>query len=100
MTLDGIAPTLGNAEAAIALVKKMAKVEGCGEWLAQGVAAIAERYPGSQAICHACQGAWKCLPTTPMLPKVLRWLMPSLSAAPATCVGRRWVSCLPGRPTL
>lgn len=43
--LDGISPTWGNAEAAIALMEKMAKVEGCGEWLAQGVAAIAERYP-------------------------------------------------------
>jgi aldehyde:ferredoxin oxidoreductase len=45
-TLDGISPSWGNAEAAIALVEKMARSEGCGEWLAQGVAAIAD----------ACQG--------------------------------------------
>jgi aldehyde:ferredoxin oxidoreductase len=43
--LDGIEPTFGNADAAIALVEKMAKVEGCGEWLAQGVASISERFP-------------------------------------------------------
>jgi aldehyde:ferredoxin oxidoreductase len=43
--LDGISPTWGNAEAAIALMEKMAKMEDCGEWLVQGVAAIAERYP-------------------------------------------------------
>ena len=42
--LDGIKPYWGDAEAAIALMEKMAQVEGCGEWLAQGVAAIAARY--------------------------------------------------------
>ena len=43
--LDGIAPRFGDAAAALALVEKMAKVEGCGEWLAQGVASIVEMYP-------------------------------------------------------
>jgi aldehyde:ferredoxin oxidoreductase len=42
--LDGIKPYWGDAEAAIALISKMAQVEGCGEWLAQGVAAIVGRY--------------------------------------------------------
>lgn len=43
--LDGIEPQFGDVAAALALVEKMAKVEGCGEWLAQGVAAIVEMYP-------------------------------------------------------
>lgn len=43
--LDGIEPRFGDAGAALALMEKMARVEGCGEWLCQGVAAIAERYP-------------------------------------------------------
>jgi aldehyde:ferredoxin oxidoreductase len=47
-TLDGISPSYGNAGAAIALVDKMASGEGCGKWLAQGVAAIAERYPAAK----------------------------------------------------
>jgi len=52
--LDGIAPAWGDSEAALALVEKMARVEGCGEWLAQGVAAIAERYPeGKPFAMHA-----------------------------------------------
>ena len=54
--LDGIAPTFGNAEAAIALVEKMAKVEGCGEWLTQGVAAIAERYPEAKPFAMHVKG--------------------------------------------
>jgi aldehyde:ferredoxin oxidoreductase len=43
--LDGIEPRFGDVHAALALVEKMAKVEGCGEWLAQGVASIAEKFP-------------------------------------------------------
>jgi aldehyde:ferredoxin oxidoreductase len=43
--LDGIEPRFGDAEAALALMEKMARVEGCGEWLSQGVAAITRRYP-------------------------------------------------------
>jgi aldehyde:ferredoxin oxidoreductase len=54
--LDGISPTWGNAEAAIALVEKMAKVEGCGEWLAQGVAVIAERYPAAKPFAMHVKG--------------------------------------------
>jgi len=48
-TLDGISPNWGNAEAAIALVEKMASGKGCGKWLAQGVATIAGSYPDSKA---------------------------------------------------
>jgi len=54
--LDGIAPTFGDAEAAIALVEKMAKVEDCGEWLAQGVAAIAECYPEAKPFAMHIKG--------------------------------------------
>lgn len=54
--LDGIAPVWGDAEAAIALVEKMGKVEGCGEWLAQGVAAIAEDYPASKPFAMHVKG--------------------------------------------
>jgi aldehyde:ferredoxin oxidoreductase len=43
--LDGIEPRFGDCAAALALIEKMAKVEGCGEWLDQGVAKIAESYP-------------------------------------------------------
>lgn len=43
--LDGIEPRFGDADAALALIEKMARVKGCGEWLSQGVAAIAGRYP-------------------------------------------------------
>jgi aldehyde:ferredoxin oxidoreductase len=46
--LDGISPVWGDAEAAIALVDKMARGEGCGEWLAQGVASIADLYPAAR----------------------------------------------------
>ncbi len=45
--LDGIEPRWGDARAALALVEKIALVEGCGEWLSEGVARIVERYPGS-----------------------------------------------------
>ncbi len=31
--LDGIEPRFGDCQAAVALIEKMAKVEGCGEWL-------------------------------------------------------------------
>jgi aldehyde:ferredoxin oxidoreductase len=54
--LDGISPTWGNAEAALAMVEKMVKVEGCGEWLAQGVAAIAERYPEAKPFAMQVKG--------------------------------------------
>jgi aldehyde:ferredoxin oxidoreductase len=54
--LDGISPNWGNAEAAIALVEKMANSEGCGKWLAQGVADIAERYPATKAFAMHVKG--------------------------------------------
>jgi aldehyde:ferredoxin oxidoreductase len=54
--LDGIQPRFGDVEAALSLVEKMAKVEGCGEWLAQGVAAIAERYLEAQPFAMHVKG--------------------------------------------
>jgi aldehyde:ferredoxin oxidoreductase len=54
--LDGISPTWGNASAAIALVEKMGRSEGCGEWLAQGVAAIARSYPAAKAFAMHVKG--------------------------------------------
>jgi aldehyde:ferredoxin oxidoreductase len=55
-TLDGISPTWGNAGAAIALVEKMTSGEGCGEWLSQGVAAIAERHPEAKPFAMHVKG--------------------------------------------
>ena len=54
--LDGIEPRFGVAEAALALVEKMARVEGCGEWLSQGVAVIAERYPDANDFAMHVKG--------------------------------------------
>jgi aldehyde:ferredoxin oxidoreductase len=54
--LDGIEPRWGHCPSAHALAEKMGKMEGCGEWLSQGVAAIARRYPGSQAFAMHTKG--------------------------------------------
>jgi aldehyde:ferredoxin oxidoreductase len=54
--LDGISPRFGDGESALALAEKMARVEGCGEWLAQGVACIAERYPQAQPFAMHVKG--------------------------------------------
>jgi aldehyde:ferredoxin oxidoreductase len=54
--LDGISPNWGNAEAAIALVEKMTTGEGCGEWLTQGVADIAERFPAAKPFAMHVKG--------------------------------------------
>jgi aldehyde:ferredoxin oxidoreductase len=54
--LDGIQPTFGDAQAALALAEKMAKVEGCGEWLSQGVAAIAGRFPEAKSFAMQVKG--------------------------------------------
>jgi len=54
--LDGIQPHFGDAEAALALVEKIARVEGCGVWLGQGVAAIADRYPAGQSFAMHVKG--------------------------------------------
>ena len=43
--LDGIEPRFGDCRAGLALMEKLAKVEGCGEWLSKGVASIAVQYP-------------------------------------------------------
>jgi aldehyde:ferredoxin oxidoreductase len=54
--LDGIEPRFGEVESALALVEKMAKVEGCGEWLAQGVASIAARFPEAEPFAMHVKG--------------------------------------------
>ncbi len=54
--LDGIEPRFGKCQAALALIEKMAKVEGCGEWLSQGVAKIAERYPEAASFAMHVKG--------------------------------------------
>jgi len=54
--LDGIEPHWGDTEAALALMEKMAKVVGCGHWLAQGVAAIAARFPAAGPFAMQVKG--------------------------------------------
>jgi aldehyde:ferredoxin oxidoreductase len=54
--LDGIEPRFGDAKAALALAEKIAKVEGCGEWLGQGVAAIARQYPQAEPFAMQVKG--------------------------------------------
>ncbi len=54
--LDGLEPRFGDCRSAVALVEKMAKVEGCGEWLAQGVAFIAEQYPEAKPFAMHAKG--------------------------------------------
>ncbi len=47
--LDGIAPRWGDAEAARTLMHKIARREGCGEWLAEGVMRASQRVGGAAA---------------------------------------------------
>lgn len=54
--LDGIEPRFGNSDAALALIEKMAKVEGCGEWLSQGVASISEQFPETKSYAMHVKG--------------------------------------------
>lgn len=54
--LDGIVPLWGDCRAAMALMEKMARMEGCGEWMSEGVAAISRRYPGSEAFAMHVKG--------------------------------------------
>lgn len=54
--LDGIEPRWGDCQAALALMEKLGRVEGCGEWLSEGVAAIARRFPGSEAFAMQVKG--------------------------------------------
>jgi aldehyde:ferredoxin oxidoreductase len=54
--LDGLEPRFGDCGAALALVEKMARGEGCGEWLAEGVAAIARRYPQAEPFAMHVKG--------------------------------------------
>ena len=54
--LDGIEPRFGDADAALALMENMARVEGCGEWLSQGVAAVVEQYPDAQEFAMHVKG--------------------------------------------
>ena len=54
--LDGIEPHWGDAEAALELARKIATVEGCGEWMGQGVAAVAEMYPAAKPFAMHVKG--------------------------------------------
>jgi aldehyde:ferredoxin oxidoreductase len=54
--LDGLEPRFGDCGAALALVEKMARGEGCGEWLAEGVAAITRRYPQAEPFAMHVKG--------------------------------------------
>jgi len=54
--LDGIAPKFGDKDSALALVEKMAKVEGCGEWLSQGVNSILKQFPEAHSFAMHVKG--------------------------------------------
>ncbi|MGE5138410.1 MAG: aldehyde ferredoxin oxidoreductase family protein [Rudaea sp.] len=54
--LDGIEPRFGDCRAALALLEKMAKAEGCGEWLAEGTRRIAARFPEGEAFAMEVKG--------------------------------------------
>ncbi len=54
--LDGLEPRFGDAQAALALVEKIARGEGCGEWLGEGVVAIARRYPDAAPFAMHVKG--------------------------------------------
>ncbi|MGC8874475.1 MAG: aldehyde ferredoxin oxidoreductase family protein [Chloroflexia bacterium] len=54
--LDGLEPRFGDEQAALALVGKIARAEGCGEWLGEGVAAIARRYPEAAPFAMHAKG--------------------------------------------
>jgi aldehyde:ferredoxin oxidoreductase len=54
--LDGIEPRWGDCTSAHSLMVKMGKMEGCGVWLSDGVAAIAKRYPGSEVFAMHAKG--------------------------------------------
>jgi aldehyde:ferredoxin oxidoreductase len=47
--LDGIEARFGDAEAALALLRKIAWREGCGDWLAEGVMRASQRVGGPAA---------------------------------------------------
>jgi aldehyde:ferredoxin oxidoreductase len=47
--LDGLRPRWGDAETALALMKKIAAREGCGDWLAEGVMRASKRIGGEAA---------------------------------------------------
>src|SRR5215212_2423882 len=53
--LDGLEPRWGDAEAALALMKKIATRDGCGDWLAEGVMR-ASRHVGGVAAEAAIYG--------------------------------------------
>lgn len=54
--MDGIEAAYGNCQGALALVEKIAHGEGCGEWLGDGVSAIAARYPESRDFAMVVKG--------------------------------------------
>jgi aldehyde:ferredoxin oxidoreductase len=54
--LDGIEARFGDCASALKLMEKLAKFEGCGVWMSQGVAGIAERYPQSAPFAMQVKG--------------------------------------------
>ncbi len=54
--LDGLEPRFGDCRAALSLMEKMARVEGCGAWLNAGVAQIAQRYPATRHFAMHVKG--------------------------------------------
>lgn len=54
--IDGIAPRFGDCASALALAEKMGRVEGAGEWLGQGVAAIAAQFPQAAPFAMQVKG--------------------------------------------
>jgi aldehyde:ferredoxin oxidoreductase len=54
--LGGIKPTWGNGEALLSLLELIAKKEGIGARLAQGVARLSKETPGSEAFAMHVKG--------------------------------------------
>ena len=54
--LDGIAPTYGDAAAAVALTKKICDMEGCGEILSQGSQKAADHYGKGHSFLFVASG--------------------------------------------
>jgi aldehyde:ferredoxin oxidoreductase len=54
--LDGVKADWGSGDALVALTEKMAKGEGIGELLQQGVRAISKHFPGSEGFAMQVKG--------------------------------------------
>lgn len=61
--LDGIEPRFGDHQAALALIRKLASREGCGEWLGEGVMR-ASKFIGGPAADMAIYAQKGCSPRT------------------------------------